>query len=185
MVPKDRPFLFPKDLKDKKGIRMARTPIEIKIRDIISSAIEDMGYNLVAIKVTNKTVNVMVETTNPDEKTISLGECSKITHTVSMLLDVEDPIDGEYSLEVGSPGIDRPLITKDDFLRYLGFEAKIKTFIPNEEGRKKYHGRLLSATDDVVSINVDGTDYDVPANDIEEAKLILTEELINKTKKHN
>jgi ribosome maturation factor RimP len=101
-----------------------------------------------------------------------------VSRTVSALLDVEDPIPGNYELEVTSPGIDRPLVDRDDFRRFAGFEAKIEIGRP-VDGRKRFRGRIKPVDeDDRVGIVEEAVSVSVPFEDIIKAKLVLTDELI-------
>ncbi len=94
------------------------------------------------------------------------------------MLDVEDPISGAYDLEVSSPGIDRPLTRRDDFVRFAGFEAKLETD-RLLEGRRRFRGRLIGVDDDdVIKLRADDVEYAVPFGAVTKAKLVLTEDLI-------
>ena len=95
-----------------------------------------------------------------------------------ILLDVDDPISGAYSLEVSSPGIDRPLVRLKDFERYAGFDARVDmNFLI--EGRKKFKGKLLGIQNDKVEIRVKEETFELPFGDIRRAKLLLTQELLD------
>jgi len=108
-----------------------------------------------------------------------VDDCAEISHVVSALLDVEDPITEAYSLEVSSPGIDRPLTRLKDFERFAGFEAKMELRRPHE-GRKRFRGRLAGVREGgLVAIRLDdGSEPALPFDEISSAKLILTDELI-------
>ncbi|MBZ0216508.1 MAG: ribosome maturation factor RimP, partial [Fimbriimonadaceae bacterium] len=110
---------------------------------------------------------------------MAIEDCQRASRAVSAILDVEDPIDGTYNLEMSSPGIDRPLVRISDFDRWAGHDAKIEL---NEDidGRKRFKGRLLGSTEDGVDLLLadDGTRITLPFDLIEEAKLLLTDELI-------
>ena len=93
------------------------------------------------------------------------------------MLEVDDPVPGQYNLEVSSPGIDRPLTAEEDFIRYKGFVAKIETdTLVN--GRKRFRGNIKECNEGVVTITVDAEDFEVPCADIAQSKLVLTDELI-------
>ena len=116
---------------------------------------------------------------------MTVEDCAEVSRVLSALLDVEDPIQGSYSLEVSSPGIDRPLVRPEDYTRFAGLEARIETRQPIE-GRRRFRGRLKGVQDDRVMMNV--TDLDeraaaiaIPLSNIERAKLVLTDELIKKS----
>jgi len=145
---------------------------------MIAPSIEAMGYRLVRVAFTGgrrPTLQVMAE--RRDEAAMSVDDCAEISRTVSALLDVADPIPVAYALEVSSPGIDRPLIERADFVRYAGYEAKVEM---NHliDGRKRFRGRLLGADDGGVRIAFDGREVALPLADIVRAKLVLTDELL-------
>jgi ribosome maturation factor RimP len=108
---------------------------------------------------------------------MSLDDCALLSRAVSAVLDVEDPIEGAYSLEVSSPGIDRPLTRPKDYERFAGFEAKLETRAPID-GRKRFKGKLLGLEAESVKIEVEGAALALPLEEIEKAKLVLTDELI-------
>lgn len=120
-------------------------------------------------------VQIMVE--RAGEHTVSLDDCARISRAVSVLLDVEDLIAGAYTLEVSSPGIDRPLVRLNDFDRFAGFEAKVELARPLE-GRRRFRGRLLGTDSEMVRLQSADGPVSVPYADIHRAKLVLTDELI-------
>ncbi len=158
---------------------MRATPVEAKIRELIEEPVQDMGYTLVRIKQfarpRGSTLQVMAE--RKDGAAMTVEDCEDISRQVSALLDVEDPIKGNYNLEVSSPGIDRPLIRPEDFIKFTGFEVKLETSHPIE-GRKRFRGVLTGLKDEMVEMTVDKTDYSIPLDAVDEAKLVLTDELI-------
>ncbi len=105
------------------------------------------------------------------ENGISVDDCADVSHQVSAVLDVEDPIVGLYTLEVSSPGLDRPLFTEAHYERYLGQVAEIRLRSPLD-GRRKYKGHLLSVRDGQVVIEVDGVEYSLALDNIEKAHLV-------------
>ena len=149
-----------------------------KIETLIEPALTDMGYELVRVRVTGsqrKTLQIMAD--RLDGAAMSVDDCSDISHAVSAILDVEDPISDAYVLEVSSPGIDRPLTKLQHFARYTGFEAKVE-MQHMIDGRKRFSGRLIGVEGDIVRLEHDGEAVDLPFGEIRNAKLILTDELI-------
>lgn len=146
---------------------------------LIAPTLAGMGYALVRARLSGggrRTLQVMAE--RSDGATMKVADCAEISRALSAVLDVEDPIEGGYDLEVSSPGIDRPLVRLDDFARYAGFDAKIETARPID-GRKRFSGRLDGVNAGRVRIDLgDGTVAALPYEDIREAKLVLTDELI-------
>jgi ribosome maturation factor RimP len=150
-----------------------------RIATMIEPALTGMGYELVRVQLsgaTHMTLQIMAE--RVDGENMTVDDCADISRAVSALLDVEDPIDAAYSLEVSSPGIDRPLVKPADYERWAGFEARIETAQP-VDGRKRFRGRLLGLAGDEVKLRLDdGADATVPLAVISRAKLILTDDLI-------
>jgi ribosome maturation factor RimP len=122
-----------------------------------------------------RTLQIMAERT--DGKNMTVDDCADISHNVSALLDVEDPIPGAYTLEISSPGIDRPLVKLADFERYSGFDAKLETKMPLE-GRRRFKGKLRGVEKEEILMRMDNADVRVPFRMVQSAKLLLTDELI-------
>lgn len=102
---------------------------------------------------------------------VALEDCEKISRQISALMDVEDPIAGEYSLEVSSPGMDRPLYTLEQFRRYIGELVAVRLRVPFD-GRRKFKGKMLGVEDDDVVIVVDNEEYLLPVGSIEKANIV-------------
>src|SRR5947209_464599 len=137
-----------------------------------------MGYRLVRIVITSgrrATLQVMAE--RLDERPMTVEDCAQISHSVSALLDVADPITGAYMLEIRSPGIDRPLVRIEDYDRFGGFEAKIELARPID-GRKRFRGRLLGTSEGKVRLDTDAGEMAFPLDAVARAKLVLSDELI-------
>src|SRR6187200_133791 len=154
-----------------------------RVSAVAGPVLQGMGYRLVRIKISAEascTVQVMAE--RPDG-TMQIEDCEAISRALSPVLDVADPIDRAYRLEISSPGIDRPLVRKSDFERYAGHLAKIETAVPFE-GRKRFRGVLAGTEGEAVRIRRDdvaeGESAEVllPIEEMNEAKLILTDELV-------
>jgi len=150
-----------------------------RIAGMIEPALTGMGYGLVRVQLSGAarlTLQIMAE--RADGENMTVDDCADISRAVSALLDVEDPIDAAYSLEVSSPGIDRPLVKAADYERWAGFEARIETAQP-VDGRNRFRGRLIGLAGDQVKLRLDdGADAAVPLAVISRAKLMLTDDLI-------
>lgn len=149
-----------------------------RIEEIIAPTLTEMGYVIVRLQIQGDrrpTLQIMAE--RADRKTMDVEDCAKISRAVSPLLDVDDPIDEAYSLEVSSPGVDRPLVRAEDFERFAGFEARVEMSYLID-GRKRFTGRLVGLVDGNVQILVDGVAQDLPFEDIIKAKLVLTDDLL-------
>ena len=159
---------------------MNLSPIEQRVTDLVEPIITDLGYRLVLIKINDDLVQILAE--DPATKNLGVEDCKTISRAISVILDVEDPISGAYRLEISSPGIDRPLITLDDFKHYIGHEAKVETKVPTESGQKRFRGILEAINDDdIITIQTDQGAADLPFASLGKAKLILTDDLIKKT----
>ena len=149
-----------------------------QIAEIIGPSLDAMGYSLVRVAIIGAgrmTLQIMAE--RRDDAPMSVEDCAEISRTVSALLDVADPIAGAYTLEVSSPGIDRPLVRPEDYDRFAGFEAKIELSQP-VSGRKRFRGRLLGRADDDVRLIGEAGEVRVPLRAIARAKLVLTDDLL-------
>jgi len=121
------------------------------------------------------TLQVMAE--RLDDLPITHDDCAEISRSVSALLDVADPIAGAYTLEISSPGIDRPLVRAEDFDRFRGFEAKIELVMPLD-GRRRFRGRLIGTAEGVLHLFTEAGETRLPLDAVARAKLILTDDLI-------
>jgi len=149
-----------------------------RIQDLIEPTINDMGFEIVRVHVSGgQTLLVQIMTEPLNGSDMNVADCAKISRAVSAVMDVEDPIVDAYTLEVSSPGIDRPLVRLKDFDRFSGFEAKIE-LQHVIDGRRKFSGRLLSTEDDNIRVDIDGETVSVLFDDIAKAKLIVTDEMI-------
>ncbi|WP_102959592.1 ribosome maturation factor RimP [Mangrovicella endophytica] len=158
--------------------------LEARVAAIIEPVIEQLGYRLVRVRVSGlngMTLQIMAE--RPDG-TMTVEDCEAVSRGISPVLDVDDPIDKAYHLEVSSPGIDRPLVRRGDFEAWTGHLMKLET---NRlvEGRKRYRGKVVGVSDDGIRIDRDQPGYgeaasvDIPFEAIGEARLILTDDLID------
>lgn len=149
------------------------------LEGLLSPMIEQLGFEVVRIKTIgakNPTLQVMIE--RKDRKNLVVDDCAAVSRAISDLLDEADPIEGEYSLEVSSPGLDRPLTKLENFERFAGFETRIETR-SEVEGRKRFKGRILSVdAERRIHFEMDGQEYVIPYDEIAKAKLILTDELL-------
>ena len=150
-----------------------------RIERMVAPSVEAMGYRIVRIQLSGRqrpVLQVMAE--RQDEMPMSVDDCARISRTVSALLDVEDPIAGTYTLEVSSPGIDRPLVKPEDYQRFAGFVAKLETKAA-VDGRRRFKGKLAGLADGVyVRLIEDSGEIDLPLENIQKARLVLTDELL-------
>lgn len=156
---------------------------ERMIAELITPSVEDAGYDLVRVVFAGKnlaTLQIMID--RLDGRAITVDDCADVSRMVSALLDVEDPVPGAYTLEVSSPGIDRPLVRESDFDRFAGFEAKVEMDQP-VMGQRRFTGRLAGIDGGDVKMLCDGEDMRLPYVAIRSASLVLTDELIEATQR--
>jgi ribosome maturation factor RimP len=152
--------------------------VQDRVARLVEGPLEEMGYELVRVNLSGGSravLQIMAE--RADGAAMTVQDCTSISHTVSLLLDAEDPIAGAYALEVSSPGIDRPLTRPKDFERYAGFEMRLETRQP-VGGRKRFRGRLKGLRDGAVWIETDEGEALVALDAVAKAQLVLTDELI-------
>lgn len=157
---------------------MEASDLRHRIERLLAPSIEALGYEIVRVQLSGgrvPTLQVMAERT--DGMPMGADDCATISRTASALLDVEDPLVGSYTLEVSSPGIDRPLVRPRDFERYAGFEAKVETATPIE-GRRRFRGKLLGLEGETVRLAMPEGTVALPAHSILKASLVLTDELL-------
>ena len=156
---------------------IAKSAIEKKLLGLINPLITDMGFELVRLRLmSSKEITLQIMVARPDGF-INVDECADLSTTISALLDVEDPIIDTYSLEVSSPGIDRPLTRMKDFEEFEGYDARLET-VELIDGRKRFKGILAGTNGSEIMINVDEGTIGLEFEWLAEAKLILTDELI-------
>ena len=149
-----------------------------RVETIIAPTLQDMGFDLVRVRISGaqrRPLQIMAE--RLDDGTMTVEDCAAISRAVSTLLDGEDPIKGSYTLEVSSPGLDRPLTRPKDYTRFAGLEAKIELREPMD-GQRRFRGRIAGLADDQVQLDTEDTRVAIPYADIERAKLILNDELL-------
>jgi ribosome maturation factor RimP len=165
---------------------VAKTPIDRRLATIVQPLIEGMGFELVRLRLMGGkriTLQVMAERASgtPGEGTMEVEDCARLSRALSAVLDVEDPIEREYSLEVSSPGIDRPLTRLQDFARWEGYEARLET-TEMIDGRKRFKGILAGIDGNEVLIDIDDPNVEgtigLQFDWLADAKLVLTNELV-------
>jgi ribosome maturation factor RimP len=156
---------------------IAKAAIDRRLAEIITPVIEGMGFELVRVRLMGGKTHLLQIMADRPEGGIEVDDCAAISTAISAVLDVEDPILDAYTLEVSSPGIDRPLTRLKDFEAFEGYEARLET-AELIDGRKRFKGVLAGVEGNEVLINIEegtiGLDFDW----LSEAKLILTDELI-------
>lgn len=147
-----------------------------RLHSLIEPEVSRLGFELVRVNYGGGRPVLQVMAERPDGS-MSVDDCATLSRALSDVLDAEDPIPCEYSLEVSSPGIDRPLTRPKDYTRWSGFDAKVTLAAP-QSGRKRFQGRLEGLVDGVVRMTTEEGPVALPLADIESAKLVLTDDLI-------
>ena len=161
---------------------IARTPMEARLAELLQPTIEGMGYELVRLRVMGAggrdaplTLQVMAE--KPD-RTMEVDDCAELSNAMSAVLDVEDPIERDYSLEVSSPGIDRPLTRAKDWEEFAGHRAKVEMAEP-VDGRRNFRGDVVGLDGEEIVLALDDVgEVRLPLSGVGDAKLVITDALI-------
>lgn len=151
---------------------------EIHVGKLVSPVLESIGLMLFRVRVSDEkepTLQVMIE--RPDGVGISINDCARASRLISTLLDANDLFKEAYTLEVSSPGIDRPLVNSSDFERFTGYEVKLELRNPIS-GRRRFRGRLLGVADEVIRLSTRTGETELPICEIEKAKLNWTDDLL-------
>lgn len=162
---------------------ITETGLDQRLADIIEPVLVDIGFRLIRVRMLNQNGMTMQVMAEKNDGTMTVEDCEQVSMAISPVLDVEDPIDKEYHLEVSSPGIDRPLVRKSDFNRWQGHLVKCETSIMIGN-RKRFRGKIVEADADGFTIERDQVAYGeeqkvvIPFTALSDAKLILTDDLI-------
>jgi ribosome maturation factor RimP len=162
---------------------ITETGLDQRLADIIEPVLIDIGYRLVRVRMLNQNGATMQIMAERNDGTMDVEGCEEVSVAVSPVLDVEDPIDKEYHLEVSSPGIDRPMVRKSDFVRWTGHLVKCETSIM-VGNRKRFRGKILATDTDGFTLERDQVSEGeeqtivIPFTALADAKLILTDDLI-------
>ena len=162
---------------------IVETGQDARIADIVEPVIESLDARLVRVRLTGQngmTLQIMAER---NDGSMTVEDCEMLSRALSPVLDVEDPIDKAYHLEVSSPGIDRPMVRRSDFERWAGHLIKCETTVA-VDGRRRFRGQITGVEEDAFTLQRDRASYGdepavrIPFEALSEAKLILTDELI-------
>lgn len=162
---------------------ITETGLDQRLADIIEPVLVDIGFRLVRVRMLNQNGMTMQVMAEKNDGTMTVEDCEQVSMAISPVLDVEDPIDKEYHLEVSSPGIDRPMVRKSDFVRWQGHLVKCETSIMIGN-RKRFRGKIVEADAEGFTIERDQVAYGeeqkvvIPFTALSDAKLILTDDLI-------
>lgn len=157
----------------------AQSEIETRILAMIAPTAKAQGLDIVRVRVMGRDKPILQIMLERPDGTMDVAACAKFSRAISPILETEDPIAGEYSLEVSSPGIDRPLTRPGDFAKWVSHEVKVEIGMP-VDGRKRFHGFIKGEEAGVVSLSLkDGGEASIPFSNMTKAHLVLTDALIN------
>lgn len=162
---------------------IVETGIDRRIADIVEPVLTGMGFVLVRVRLSSQNGSTLQIMAERQDGTMNVEDCEAVSMAVSPVLDVEDPVEKAYHLEVSSPGIDRPLVRKSDFSRWQGHLVKIETSIL-VDNRKRFRGKIAEIGADDFTLERDQIAYGeeptvvIPFNALSDAKLVLTDDLI-------
>lgn len=148
-----------------------------QVANLLAPTVQALGLELLGIEYLPAAGSAMlrvyidVPDAERERRTVNIDDCEVVSREISAQLDVEDPISSNYTLEVSSPGLERPLFTLEHFVRFVGEEAKVVLKVP-QEGRRRLTARIISITGDRILFDADGFDIDVAHANIERAKLV-------------
>jgi ribosome maturation factor RimP len=165
---------------------ITETGVAARVAAVVEPVVDGLGFRLVRVKVSGQngcTVQIMAER---EDGTMTVEDCEAVSRALSPVLDLEDPVERAYHLEISSPGIDRPLVRRQDFERWTGYEAKIEMAVPLA-GRKRFRGVIRGVEGDNVALEMpdqkDGEEplARLPLSDLADARLVLTDELVRES----
>jgi len=143
-----------------------------QVTELIDTTIQVLGLDLWGVELLQQGKYSLLRIYIEREEGVTIEDCEKVSRQVSALLDVEDPIAGEYTLEVSSPGMDRPLFSIEHYLKYVGSEVDLKLRRPIN-GRRKFKGQIIKISGDIVGLLVEGSEYSLEFSDIEKASIVF------------
>jgi len=142
------------------------------VTELIDTTIQALGLDLWGVELLQQGKYSLLRIYIEREEGVTIEDCEKVSRQVSALLDVEDPIAGEYTLEVSSPGMDRPLFSIEHYSQYVGSEVDLKLRRPLG-GRRKFKGQIIKVSGDIVGLLVEGSEYDLEFSDVEKASIVF------------
>ena len=163
---------------------IAKSYMDKKLAELLNPILEDLGFEMVRVRLSTSAHSTLQIMADGRDSPIGVDQLAEINTSISTILDVEDPIAENYTLEISSPGIDRPLTRKKDFDSYQGFEAKLET-TELIDGRRRFRGVLAGIDDDEVLINLEEGTVGLKFGWLSEARLVLSDDLIKKMLQKN
>ena len=142
------------------------------VTELIEATIQALGLDLWGVELLQQGKYSLLRIYIEREEGVTIEDCEKVSRQISALLDVEDPIAGEYTLEVSSPGMDRPLFSIEHYSKYVGNEVDLKLRRPID-GRRKFKGQIIKVSGDIVGLLVENFEFDLEFSDIEKATIVF------------
>lgn len=177
---------MPTEQIDEAGRRFIReVGVSGALAELVEPVLEDLGFRLVRVRIMGRDPQIVQVMAERSDGTMTVGDCEKVSRQLSPLLDVHEPVSGNYNLEVSSPGIDRPLVRPSDFEDWVGYEAKLETK-DLIDGRKRFRGILQGYQDGEIRIKVElpevgSTELGFANAIVAEANLVLTDDLVRES----
>lgn len=142
-----------------------------RLNDLLKPLVEGLGYEFVGLEYAGNPKQSVLRIYIDSDEGVGLSDCEYVSREAAAMLDVEDPISGQYNLEISSPGLDRPLFTPDQYERYSGKEIKVTLFAP-ENGRRKFKGAIVRLDGEQLVMQVDGEEVQIRFENIAKARLV-------------
>lgn len=142
-----------------------------RLNDLLKPLVEGLGYEFVGLEYAGNPKQSVLRVYIDSDEGVGLSDCEYVSREAAAMLDVEDPISGQYNLEISSPGLDRPLFTPDQYERYSGKEIKVTLFAP-ENGRRKFKGAIVRLDGEQLVMQVDGEEVQMRFENIAKARLV-------------
>lgn len=142
-----------------------------RLEALLAPIVDDLGYEFVGLEYSSNPKNRLLRVyIDRPETGVDVDDCATVSRELSAIMDVEEPISGHYTLEVSSPGIERPLFTAEQFERFVGEEARVQMLVP-VDGRRRFKGRIVGVDGDVIRLDVDGEEFALDVAGMDKAKL--------------
>lgn len=143
-----------------------------ELTELLAPVVADLGLECLGVEYSPSHGNGLVRVyIDAADRAVTVDDCEAVSRQVSATLDVNDPVEGRYTLEVSSPGLDRPLYTPEQFARFIGGAAKIEVNLPLN-GRRRFHGPILAVAGDTIAMEQDGARVEIPHANIHKARLV-------------
>jgi ribosome maturation factor RimP len=156
----------------------ATNPVEERVIALIEPTAQNLGYRIVRVRLSGnrrKRLQIMAERLADGQ--MGVDDCGRLSRALAPVFDLEDPVQGEYDLEISSPGIDRPLMSVEDFQRFIGHDAKLET-AAMIDGRRRWKGQIKAVEGDTIVLAAEGGEARLNFAQLSDARLVLTDKLI-------